>query len=97
MVTSSGPRPVEHAGIYLGSPDEQAALVPDAQRKSRTEEIITWQIKRAESDDFWLGCSYTGTTAMLFRKLDSAVRGCTASYDLLPTGKRQRLRNIACQ
>lgn len=88
---------MERAGVYLGNPPEYGALVPDATHRSTLRETVTWRLVRAPEDVFWIGCAYTGTTAMLFKKLDSGVTRCTVTYDLLPSGRRQRLRVLECR
>lgn len=97
VVTNSGERPLEHVGIYLGTLSEYGAQVPDATKKSKRKEMETWNIKRSPTDTFWVGCSYVGTTAVLFQELDSSVKVCVATYDLLPSGRRQRLSALDCQ
>lgn len=97
VITSSGERQLESIGIYLGTPAEYGAQVPDSTRTIGKKEDITWKITRSTADTFWLGCSYVGTTAMLFQKLAATVKECVATYDLLPSGKRQRLRTVECR
>lgn len=97
VVTNSGERPLEHVGIYIGTLSEYGAQVPDANKKSKRKETVTWNIKRSPTDTFWVGCSYVGTTAALFQELDSSVKVCVATYDLLPSGGRQRLSTVDCQ
>ncbi len=93
----SGERPLEQVGIYLGSLSEYGAQVPDTTNKSKHKETTTWDIRRSPTDAFWIGCSYVGTTAMLLQKIDSNIKTCTATYDLLSSGKRQRLNTFDCQ
>jgi hypothetical protein len=97
VVAASGERQLEHVGIYLGSISEHGAQVPDSVKSVKAKETVTWRLTRKESDTFWIGCSYVGTTAMLFQKVDAAVATCVASYDLLPSGKRQRLSAMSCR
>lgn len=97
VVTNSGERPLEHVGIYLGTLSEYGAQVPDATKKSKRKETVTWNIQRSPTDTFWVGCSYVGTTAVLLQELDSSVNVCMATYDLLPSGRRQRLSTLNCQ
>lgn len=96
-VTKSGDRPLEGVGVYLGTLSEHGAQVPDSTKKAKRKEIVTWKIKRAPADAFWVGCSYVGTTAMLFQALAPSVTVCVAEYDLLPSGKRQRLSSVNCR
>jgi hypothetical protein len=97
VVAPSGERPLEHVGIYLGSLSEHGAQVPDSDEPIKGKEAVTWRLARKEGDTFWIGCSYVGTTAMLFQKVAAAVTTCVASYDLLPIGKRQRLSAMICR
>ena len=97
VVADTGERRLEHVGIYLGSLSEYGAQVPDSTTTLKKKEMVTWRIIRGETDTFWVGCSYVGTTALLFQKLDSSVTKCIATYDLLPTGRRQWLSSMECQ
>ena len=97
VVANSGERPLEHVGIYLGTLSDYGALVPDSTKKTKRKETITWNIKRSPTDTFWVGCSYIGTTAVLLQKLDFGLKVCVATYDLLSTGRRQRLSTLDCQ
>ncbi len=96
VVTSSGERQFEHAGVYLGPLSAYSAQAPDQTKKTNTKELVTWNIKRSAGDTFWVGCSYVGTTAMLFQKLNEAVAVCVVSYDLLPSGNRLRVSSAQC-
>lgn len=97
VVASSGERHLEHVGIYLGDPSEYSAQVPDSTKTVKKKQIVKWRLTRSKTDTFWVGCSYVGTTAMLFQKVDGKATMCVASYDLLPSGRRQRLSAMVCQ
>lgn len=92
VVALSGERPLEGVGVYLGDPPEHGAQVPDS-TKTKTR-IVKWRLVRAEKDTFWVGCTYVGTTAMLFQKVDAKASACAATYDLMPSGRPQRLSGM---
>lgn len=97
VVTKTGERSIEHVGIYLGTVSEYGAQDPDSTKKVRLRETVTWNIVRSPTDGFWVGCTYVGTTAILLKKLDPEIKQCVAIYELLPTGRRQRLITFGCQ
>lgn len=97
VVASSTEKPLEHIGVYLGSLADFGALVPDSTTKAKGAEAVTWKLVRAETDKLWIGCSYVGTTAILLREIDSGKTKCVVSYDLLPSGKRQRVNSVTCR
>lgn len=97
VVARSGERHLEHVGIYLGTPAEYSAQVPDSTKTLKKKQMVKWQLTRSETDTFWVGCSYLGTTAMLFQKIDAKATTCVASYDLLPSGRRQRPSTMVCE
>lgn len=97
VVANSGERPLERAGVYLGIPPDYGAQVPDSTKSDKKKETVTWKISRANSDLFWIGCSYVGTTATLFQQIGNTIEVCTATYDLLPSGKRLRLYTLECR
>lgn len=96
VVALLGERPLEGVGVYLGDPPEHGAQVPDSTKTIKKARIVKWRLVRAEKDTFWVGCTYVGTTAMLFQKLDAKVSACAATYDLLPSGRPQRLSGMVC-
>jgi len=97
VVASRGDRPLKHVGVYLGDPAQQGSLIPDSTKTTSASESVTWHLKHSQDDQLWTGCSYTGTTAMLFNKLDKSISKCVATYDLFPSGKRLRLRSMSCE
>lgn len=97
VVAPRGDRPLNHVGIYLGDPVKYGALLPDSAKTSGDAETVTWHLRRSKDDQLWVGCSYAGTSAMLFSKLDGSISKCVASYDLLPSRKRLRLRSMECE
>lgn len=92
-----GIRPLERVGIYFGDPSQRGAQVPDATRKIRSTEVVIWRLAEAPSDEYWVGCSYVGTTALMFQRVHSNVRECMATYRLLPTGRRLGLKSMTCK
>lgn len=88
---------MDQAGIYIGIGAEYGAQVPDTTRKSNREERVNWRMPSPATETYWVGCSYVGTTALLVIKLKPTIEACVATYTLLPTGRRQRLKNIDCQ
>lgn len=97
IAVSPGVRPLEHVGVYLGSAPDYGAQAPDSTHKARLRETVTWSLVRAPNDSFWVGCSYTGTTAMALKQIDPQAKQCIAIYELLPSGRRQRLSAFRCQ
>ncbi len=97
LAAAAGERPLDHAGIYLGAPGQLEAQVPDFTRKKQHTETVTWRLKRADGDRYWIGCSYVGTTAMMVRPVEPGIQECEATYELLRTGRRQRLKGMACR
>ncbi len=97
VAAKKGERPLEQVGIYLGSISEYGAQVPDLTKKAKLQETVMWKLVRLPKDNFWVGCAYVGTSAILLKKLDPSLQQCVATYTLLPTGKRQRLNTFECQ
>lgn len=97
VVAHPGERQVEQAGIYIGMGKVFGAQVPDSTKISNREEHVTWRMPGPGTEKYWLGCSYSGTSAMLVIELKPDILSCVATYSLLPAGKRQRLNRIDCQ
>lgn len=62
-----------------GPPSREAILMHDAESKSGEDKILRYQF--LESQEPWLICSYTGTSAVLARKLPKATRSCQLALD----------------
>lgn len=97
VVAHSGERQVEQAGIYIGIGKEYGAQAPDSTKTVNREEHVTWRMPGPGTEKYSLGCSYSGTSAMLVIELKPDVQSCVATYTLLPTGKRQRLKHVDCR
>lgn len=95
-VDGQGKQSLLRVGFFLHHPNQRGALVPDSTARHKMEEQVTWSFPRNPGDDFWLGCIYTDTTAMLVRKLSDSVTACSVNYVLLPTGVRSEIKNILC-
>lgn len=95
-VVQTGQRPLEQIGLYLGHPQKKGSLVPDDETKTRKEESVTWKIVRAPQDEYWVGCTYYGTSVILARKLDEHVSRCVARYSMLPSHQRDSLIGFHC-
>lgn len=97
VVANSGERQLEQAGIYIAIGAEYGAQVPDATTTANREEHVKWRMPSPAAETYWVGCSYVGTTAMLVTRLKPTTESCVATYTLLATGRRQRLKNIDCR
>ncbi|MFC0133424.1 STY0301 family protein [Massilia eurypsychrophila] len=63
-------------------------------RRRRTRDL---EIPSPSTESYWLGCSYSGTTALLVIKLKPTVHSCVATYTLFERGKRQHLKIVECR
>ena len=97
IAATTGERPLDSVGVYWGSTDQRGAQVPDDTQKIKSLETVTWQLPKADGGHYWVGCSYTNTTAMLYQKIVPTYSRCTATYTLLPSGRRLRLAAMLCQ
>jgi hypothetical protein len=95
VVAVAADRPLESVAIYLGPDNERAAQVPDVNRKKNLVESVTWNLL-PHQHPYWVGCAYTATSALVFQKLGADLSRCTVSYDLLPSGRRLRVKTLVC-
>jgi hypothetical protein len=96
-IESSSTLSLERVAFFLKDPSGAGALVPNSTKKLKGEEREVWTFVRATGDVFWLSCVYHDTTAMLARRLDPTISQCEVLYDLLPTGRRLRVKAITCK
>lgn len=62
-----------------GPPDRQEILMHDKESRSGNDKVLQYQFLRSQEP--WLICSYTGTNAVLARKVPRAVRSCKLTMD----------------
>jgi len=91
-----GERPLDYAGIFLADDHQSYAQVPDKTRRRKTEEYVEWNLVKLATERALVGCSYVGTTALVFKVLDPGYKKCVATYKLLPTGRRLSLKSLEC-
>ncbi|PXF30693.1 hypothetical protein WH50_13945 [Pokkaliibacter plantistimulans] len=69
VLLSSGQRSLDRVGIFLGPLNALAAQVPDQSENKEGMAIDSWQLPRTAGDHYLVGCSYTDTSAMLYKAL----------------------------
>jgi len=87
---------LDQVSIYLFHPSQKGTQVPDNVQRTKNEESVTWRMIRGQNDEFWVGCSYHNTMAILARKLNNRISKCVASYEISKTGERLRLKKVFC-
>jgi hypothetical protein len=87
---------LERVAFYLKHPGLGGSLVPDVTHRDKGEERESWTFVSNPGDEFWMGCVYQDTTVILARKLDKGISKCVVSYELLPSGSRLRVKQVAC-
>ena len=96
-LVEQGSRHLDQVAVYFGHPNQRGAQVPDRSLKNKVEETVIWGVSASGGGQYWVGCSYVGTTALLITQVASSARECRAQYTLLPTGKRLKLRAFTCE
>jgi hypothetical protein len=96
VYASTGARPLAKVELYSGPPSDLATRIPET-KKIGAKEVSRWRFSSERSEEFWIACTYSGTTAIVARKLDAGLKLCEASYDLLPSGRSQRLARVECR
>lgn len=96
VIEGPGEHTLDQVSIYLSHPRQKGTQVPDNVKRTKNEESVTWRIIRGQSDEYWVGCSYHDTTAILARKLNNRISQCVASYEISQTGQRLRLKKAFC-
>lgn len=97
-VTPRGERGLEQAGIYWGTgAGDLSSLVPTDDRIENGQQRVRWKlVPPPPGEHHWVGCMYAGTTALLVQRLEGPVGRCEVVYQLMPSGRRQRLVSIEC-
>jgi hypothetical protein len=76
-----------------GPPSREAVLLNDKESWSGNDKVL--QFNFLPSQEPWLICSYTGTNAVLARKLPPAMRSCRLTLD--KSRNFETVKEISCQ
>lgn len=98
IVSDAEEKALTSVGIYLSRPPDErlSGQVPDTITTKRVERNH-WRLLRSPGDRYWLGCNYANTTVMLVRELGNEVQSCTVEYSLMPNGRLDKVRSVACR
>jgi hypothetical protein len=94
---SRGGHHLESVGFYVGHPKNKGGVVPDNTARSKDLAKTTWRFPEKKSDDFWIGCTYANTNAMLTQQLPNGLSYCEATSELLPSGSKLRIKSVVCR
>ena len=78
-VNTATPHKYYFAQFSDGPVSRTAFLMPDAESLSGKDKILQYQF--LQSQEPWLVCSYTGTSAVLARRLPKGTRSCQLTLD----------------
>lgn len=84
--------------FYEGPPSEGASLVYDRASKSAKTWTATWRFTANERRGYWIACTYTNTSAILYKKLRDGLAECRVTYDRsVSTAGLPTVKAIRCQ
>ena len=66
--------------IYDGPPAEKAPRKFDREDRERRDRVATWNLPTS-ARGYWISCGYTGTTAVISRRLPDSIRSCAVTYE----------------
>jgi hypothetical protein len=95
VLARAADRPLESVMVYWGPGTEPAAQVPDETQKKKLIESVRWDLPR-QQEPYWIACAYVGTSALVLQKLGADLSRCVVTYDLLPSGRRLRVKAVSC-
>ena len=75
---SSIPHRLSGITIFEGDPQDQASLIGDQRRPSKTTMVSTWQF--TEGARYWISCIYSGTRVVLSRPIPPDYKACVITY-----------------
>jgi hypothetical protein len=96
--SSKTPIQLEMVTFYNGPPKDEASLVYDDFKRAKDSSIATWKFPK-DPREYWVKCSYRGTTLELSKALPPAVSTCRVTYDREagPPSGLPAIKSIACQ
>lgn len=90
---SQAPHKFYFAQFSDGPPSQQAILLYDRKLRSGKHKVLRYQF--AASQEPWLVCSYTGTNAILARRLAPGTRACNVTLD--HARNFETVKRISCE
>ncbi|WP_369817178.1 STY0301 family protein [Acidovorax sp. Leaf78] len=87
---SNSSYPLDNVGFYEGPPELLMQKVPHRTHSRGKTLYLQWAFPPS-TQQYWVACEYSGTSAVATRPLDKSVTGCKAEHDLNispPTVKR---------
>lgn len=75
-----GERYLKNVAVYSGKPEMLSSLVPDSEKEEGAIMYSTWNLLYPESEGYWLGCIYSGTPSILYKKISEKFNKCIAEY-----------------
>lgn len=90
-------RYVEQLAVYEGTPPHAYPQVPDSdEAMGKGRNLVKWSTPADNSRRYWIGCTYTGTSAVLLIELKKETISCETTYRASRTGPRSALDGMRC-
>ncbi len=93
----AGRRTLADAAIQRSRGSDRGGVPPDATLHAGRQESVTWTLAPADGAVYWVACSYGSTSALLLQRVPDTARRCTATYDVLQTGRHLNVRPVECE
>lgn len=97
--SSNESHPLFNIAFYEGPPELLVQQAPQRQKRRGKTLSSQWNFSPS-TEQYWVACEYSGTSAIATRPLDKNITGCTAEHDLdtsPPTVKRWACANPAAK
>lgn len=88
---------LQRATFYDGDPVGLGTLAPDTTHRSGLTETSTWSFAPGDSAQVWLGCLYSGATAVVARPLPGGLHQCTTVLRLTSMGDPSEPLSVRCR
>ena len=93
----AGRRTLADAVIQLSRGSDRGGVAPDATLHAGRQETATWTLAPGDGNVYWVACSYGSTSALMLQKVPDTAHRCTATYDVLQTGRHLNVRPVECE
>jgi hypothetical protein len=78
----NAPHILQRLSIYDGHPSNKASLIPDQTKTNEQgQQVAIWQLTNNKEDQYWITCSYTGTSVEYIRPIPSTASVCEVTYN----------------
>lgn len=93
----AGRRTLSDAAVHVSRGSDRGGVPPDATTRSGRHESAWWTLSPGDGSVYWVACSYGNTSALLLQRIPDTARRCTATHEVLESGRHLNVQPVRCE